>query len=89
MRPLDAAALANRSSHLANKHVHLDDYYGGGGGLRVRAGLPVAQYYGLGDLWRQWAERVCGPSSPCARVTAPHAWRYYSVGPPYIATVSA
>ena len=51
----------------------------------VRHGHPLAQEYGLRDIWRKYAH-VAGPDSPAAKVTSNEAMRSYSVGPPYIAT---
>ena len=52
---------------------------------RVARGSPVAQYYGLGDKWVTFnREYICGAGSPCLSVSSNEAWRYYSVGPPYI-----
>jgi hypothetical protein len=53
----------------------------------VTPGTAVAQTYGLGSGWTN-AEmfdraKICGANSYCATVTAPEAWAFYSVGPPY------
>ncbi|KAH8068567.1 hypothetical protein JL721_6714 [Aureococcus anophagefferens] len=53
---------------------------------RVKRGQPVGQFYCLGDGWLKFdLGKICGAKSRCANVTSAEAWRYYSVGPPYIA----
>ena len=51
----------------------------------VGRGFPAAQFYGIGDHWLTFnRSHVCGAASPCATASSGHAWRYYTVGPPYI-----
>lgn len=57
--------------------------------VAVERGRPAAQFYGLGDRWLRFKrEYICGVGSPCLNVTSREAWRYYSIGPPYVAHVS-
>ena len=52
---------------------------------RVKEGKPAGQFYGIGDRWlRLNREYICGKNSPCVNVSPAEAWRYYSVGPPYV-----
>ena len=85
LRPL-TADVSNASAILASAPV--DAAAAAARFRRVRRGQPVGQFYGLGDGWLKFdREKICGPGSPCANVTAADAWRYYSVGPPYVAHV--
>lgn len=53
------------------------------------SGAPVGQFYGLGDKWIQFNRKyICGVGSPCIDITSKDAWRYYTVGPPYILHVA-
>jgi len=52
---------------------------------KVKQGFPAAQFYGLGDKWITFKrDYICGADSPCLKATKSEAWKYYSVGPPYI-----
>ena len=85
LRPL-TADVSNASAILASAPV--DAAAAAARFRRVRRGQPAGQFYGLGDGWLKFdRETICGPESPCANVTAADAWRYYSVGPPYVAHV--
>lgn len=85
LRPM-TADVSNSSAILASAPV--DARRAARSFRRVARGRPVGQFYGLGDGWLKFdREKICGPQSPCANVTAADAWRYYSVGPPYVAHV--
>jgi len=52
----------------------------------VTKGFPVGQQYGLGDHWLKFNRPyVCGAGSPCTTTTSDEAFKYFPVGPPYIA----
>jgi hypothetical protein len=51
----------------------------------VGHGFPAGQFYGIGDQWIKFNRtNICGKDSPCVSTSVGHAWRYYTVGPPYI-----
>ena len=50
--------------------------------LYVREGHPVSQKYGIGAKWIRW-KGFCDDKKSC-HPDDRYAWKYYSVGPPYI-----
>ena len=83
LRPL-TADVSNASAILASAPV--DAAAAAARFRRVRRGRPAGQFYGLGDGWLKFdLNKICGAKSRCANVTSAEAWRYYSVGPPYVA----
>lgn len=53
----------------------------------VKHGVPFGQHYGLGAQWRKFnLDEIAGPDSPAKKVSMEDAFKYYPVGPPYIAT---
>jgi hypothetical protein len=54
----------------------------------VEPGRPVGQLYGLGNGWQRYElEEICGKGSPCTKVSAQDAWRYFTMGPPIFMTI--
>ena len=86
LRPFDLW-VGNSSNLLVTNPVKRDDKLLPRG---VERGRPAGQFYGLGDKWRSFNRPyICGaPDSPCVGVESGEAWRYYSVGPPYVAHVA-
>eukprot|EP00485_Elphidium_margaritaceum_P005219 CAMPEP_0202699934 /NCGR_PEP_ID=MMETSP1385-20130828/13147_1 /ASSEMBLY_ACC=CAM_ASM_000861 /TAXON_ID=933848 /ORGANISM="Elphidium margaritaceum" /LENGTH=522 /DNA_ID=CAMNT_0049357013 /DNA_START=54 /DNA_END=1622 /DNA_ORIENTATION=- len=65
------------------QHAHTKDGDGGSPrDLYVREGHAVAQKYGIGAKWVKWSG-FCDERASC-RPSDRDAWKYYSVGPPYI-----
>ncbi|KAJ8598437.1 hypothetical protein CTAYLR_006851 [Chrysophaeum taylorii] len=55
---------------------------------RVERGVPFGQQYGLGTHWRRFDRAaICGADSPCVATTEKDAYKFYPVGPPYVAHV--
>ena len=50
--------------------------------MYVREGHPVSQKYGIGAKWMKW-KGFCDEKESC-HPTDRDAWKYFSVGPPYI-----
>eukprot|EP01084_Bolivina_argentea_P159981 278632_1 len=48
----------------------------------VREGHPVSQKYGIGAKWAPW-KGFCDDRESC-HPSSRDAWKYYSIGPPYI-----
>lgn len=54
----------------------------------VTEGRPVAQHYGIGSHWTKFkVGYIAGQDSPATKVNISHAYRHFSVGPPYIVHV--
>ncbi|KAL1511279.1 hypothetical protein AB1Y20_006086 [Prymnesium parvum] len=55
-----------------------------------RAGVAIAQKYGLGARWLQMfdREKICGAGTWCTRVTVPEALKHFSIGTPYVVHAS-
>lgn len=52
----------------------------------VREGYPVAQQYGIGSHWVNHfnVPYIAGKDSPATKTSISDAFKYYSVGPPYL-----
>lgn len=61
---------------------------------QVEKGKPVGQLYGLGAPWTREVHLkfnktiICGPDSPCVKVSESFGQGHYAVGPPYMLHIS-
>lgn len=70
-----AIELQKTTTETENRKPKLRDLY-------VREGHPVSQKYGIGGKWVKWTG-FCDERESC-NVSERDAWRWYSVGPPYM-----